>query len=40
MDTVNVHDLNLGYLVKLMLGKHFIKIELNCLKFFYSHNKG
>lgn len=37
MDTVNVHKL--GYLVK-MLGKHFIKIELNCLKFFYSYNKG
>lgn len=36
MDTVNVHSLNLGTWSK-CLGN--IKIELNCLKFFYSYNK-
>lgn len=36
MDTVNVHSLNLGTWSK-CLGN--IKIELNCLKSFYSYNK-
>lgn len=36
MDTVNVHSLNLGTWSK-CLGN--IKIELNCLKSFYSCNK-